>query len=94
MTSCNGHVATPEGRRMLSRALRWLPAAWNSCRPVAGTILILLGLALTCVPILPGTPLLFLGIAVAGASHPIVRFLRRHWERFRKTRQKHTASGG
>jgi Zn-finger nucleic acid-binding protein len=57
---------------------------WNACRPTIGTLLIILGFVLMFVPVLPGTPLLLIGMAVAGSSHPIVRFLRERWRRWRR----------
>ncbi len=61
-----------------------LGKVWHACRPAVGTLLILLGFVLMFVPVLPGTPLLLIGMAVAGSSHPIVRFLRERWRRWRR----------
>lgn len=58
---------------------------WSACRPTIGTLLIVLGLFLMLVPVLPGTPLIFIGMAVAGSSHPVVRFLRERWRRLTKS---------
>jgi hypothetical protein len=33
------------------------------------------------VPVLPGAPLILMGMAVAGSSHPLVRFLHERWRR-------------
>jgi hypothetical protein len=55
---------------------------WHACRPAIGTLLIIFGFVLMFVPVLPGTPLLLIGMAVAGSSHPIVRFLRERWRRW------------
>jgi hypothetical protein len=59
-----------------------LGKVWHACRPAIGTLLIILGFALMFVPALPGTPLLLIGMAVAGSSHPIVRFVRERWRRW------------
>ena len=67
-----------------------LGKVWDACRPAIGTLLIVLGFVLMFVPVLPGTPLILIGMAVAGTSHPIVRFLRERWQRL--TRKD--ASGG
>ncbi len=61
-----------------------LGKVWHACRPAIGTLLIILGFVLMFVPVLPGTPLLLIGMAVAGSSHPIVRFLRERWRRWRR----------
>jgi Zn-finger nucleic acid-binding protein len=57
---------------------------WTVCRPVAGTIVMGAGLLMMFVPVLPGTPLLLAGMAIAGSSHPVVRFLRERWNRWTK----------
>jgi Zn-finger nucleic acid-binding protein len=67
-----------------------LGKVWHACRPAIGTLLIILGLVLMFVPVLPGTPLILVGMAVAGTSHPIVRFLRERWQRL----TRRDASGG
>lgn len=59
-----------------------LGRVWNACRPMTGAILVIVGLIFTFVPVLPGTPLILVGMAVAGSSHPLVRFVRERWRRW------------
>jgi Zn-finger nucleic acid-binding protein len=78
------HIVCGERQTSVKTYGSILAKALNACRPVAGAILMVLGLVMMFVPVLPGTPLLLAGMAIAGSSHPVVRFLRERWRRWRR----------
>jgi len=59
-----------------------LRTTWSLVRLILGTVLMLLGV-LGLVPVIPGLPLFLAGIAVAGSSHPVTRFVHRRWDMWR-----------
>ena len=47
-----------------------MPSAWNIFRVIAGTGLILAGIAGTLLPVIPGVPLMLLGLTFGFTWHP------------------------
>ena len=52
---------------------REVKAVWHQVRAVTGLTLIGLGVLGILLPIIPGAPLLIVGVALVGANHPWVR---------------------
>jgi hypothetical protein len=64
-----------------------LASTWSVVRLTVGTLLMVIGVLGTILPIIPGIPVFFAGLAVAGSSHPVTRFVRRRWEMWRAWRR-------
>ncbi len=65
-----------------------MKVVWQTVRRAAGLTLVAVGMIGTLVPIIPGMPLLIVGVALLGSNHPRVRPLvarlrlwRRKWKR-------------
>lgn len=52
-----------------------LSAGWRHARAPMGVVLVLIGLVGILVPIVPGAPLLMLGVALLGREHSLIRLL-------------------
>ena len=68
-------------------------------RKIAGAVVITIGLAGLILPIIPGVPLILLGVALIGTDSPLVRkgirLVKRYKRRItRKWRQRKLRSGG
>jgi uncharacterized membrane protein YbaN (DUF454 family) len=53
-------------------------------RTVIGFVLIAVGLVGLVLPLLPGIPLLILGVTMVGIDHPLLQPVRRFIARFRR----------
>lgn len=60
-----------------------LQTTWSLFRLILGTVLMLIGVLGTLLPIIPGLPVFLAGVAVAGSSHPVTRFVRHRWQMWR-----------
>jgi uncharacterized membrane protein YbaN (DUF454 family) len=56
-------------------------------RLIGGFTLIGLGVLGTLLPIIPGVPLVFAGLALVGSDHPAIRRLRERLNRWRHRRK-------
>jgi uncharacterized protein YqgC (DUF456 family) len=62
---------------------------WQKVKVILGIALCVIGTAGTLVPVIPGMPMIFAGVALMGTDHPLVRKLK---ERFQKWRDSKTSS--
>ncbi|MFB3820058.1 MAG: hypothetical protein ACE147_20560 [Candidatus Methylomirabilales bacterium] len=60
-----------------------LYTTWSLFRLILGTALMLIGVLGTLLPVIPGLPVFLAGVAVAGSSHPVTRFVRERWKMWR-----------
>jgi hypothetical protein len=81
MTTGNPAVAGRPIGDYTERAM--LYTTWSAARLIVGSLLMLIGVLGTIVPIIPGVPVFVAGIAVAGSSHPVTRFVRKRWDMWR-----------
>jgi hypothetical protein len=54
-----------------------LSAGWRHARAPMGVVLVMVGLVGILVPMVPGVPLLMLGVALLGREHSLIRLLVR-----------------
>jgi hypothetical protein len=62
--------------RASSNSQQSSPVASSPIRKVAGRLLLILGVAGVLLPVVPGTPFLLAGVAVAGVDDPLIRRTR------------------
>ena len=63
-----------------------MPAHRRALRTAVGLLLVLLGLIGMLLPIMPGLPLVIVGVAMIGLDHPIIRPFVSRLKRWRQPR--------
>jgi uncharacterized membrane protein YbaN (DUF454 family) len=63
-----------------------MPAHRSALRTAVGLLLVLLGLIGMLLPIMPGLPLVIVGVAMIGLDHPIIRPFVSRLKRWRQPR--------
>ena len=81
-------VATDDPARLQIKTFREVitrevhHAVRRSIRTVVGLALIVVGLAGLVLPVVPGLPILFAGLAVLGSEHPVRQAIMRRLQRW------------